>query len=136
MIVQIDHTKRFPLFIFKRITGAHPSAPAPLKCKYFMVAFLLKGLCHPGTCSLMLSGTIKYEGLVLDILLNPLVHFGWILSCGRWNFLAAPPPVSIGTHVYDHRIRVAQQLFDLISGNPGYVPGVVSQQNNCLADNH
>jgi hypothetical protein len=24
----------------------------------------------------------------------------------------------------------------LISGNPGYVPGVVSQQNNCLADNH
>ena len=84
----------------------------------------------------MLSGTIKYEGLVLGILPYPLVQFGWILSCGRWNFLAASPPVSMGTHVDDHRIRVAQQLFDLISGNPGYVPGVVSLQNNGLADNH
>jgi hypothetical protein len=100
-----------------------------------MVAFLLKILCHPGTCSLVLSGTIKYKGLVLDILLNPLVHLGWILSYGGWNFLAAPPPVSIGTHVYDHRIRAAQQIFNLMSGNPGYLPGVASQQNNCLVKN-
>jgi len=101
-----------------------------------MVAFLLKGLCHPGTCSLVLSGAIKYKGLVLDVFLYPLVHFGGVLSYGRWNFLAAPPPVSIGTHIYDHRIRAAQQLFDLMSGKPGYVPGVVRQQDSCLAENH
>jgi hypothetical protein len=84
----------------------------------------------------MLSGTIENEGLVPGILLNPLVHFGWILSGGSWNFLAAPPPVTIGTHVYDYRIRATQQLLDLISGNSGHVPGVVSQQNNCLAENN
>ena len=84
----------------------------------------------------MLSGTIENEGLVPGILLNPPVHFGWILSDGRGNFLAAPPPVTIGTYIYDHRIRAAQQLFDLISGNSGHVRGVVSQQNNCLADKY
>ena len=100
-----------------------------------MVAFTLKGSCHPGTCFLVLSGTIKYKGLVFDVLLNPLVHLGWILSYGRWNFLAAPPPVSMGAYIYDHRIRAAQQFLDLMNGNPGCLAGVACKQNDGLAEN-
>jgi hypothetical protein len=83
----------------------------------------------------VLSGTIEYQGLVPGELLEPLVHFGWILSYGSWNLFAASPPVSMRAHIYDDRIRAAQPRFDLIDRNPGYISGVVCNQNRCLADN-
>ena len=125
-----------PLFIFKRITGAHPRTPAPLKGKHVTITVALKGLCHPGTCSFVISRAIKYQGLILGVFLTPLVHFCWILSDGRWNFFTAPPPVAMGTHVYDHRVRSAQQSFDLVNGHPGDFTVVVCQGNDCLAPHH
>ena len=109
---------------FNRITGIHPRAPAPLKRKYVSVSFKPKGPCHPGTCSLALSGTIKYKGLVLAELFDPLVHLRWILSDGSWNFFAASPPVAVLAHIYDDRIRTAHQFFSLMDRNSGYVLGV------------
>ena len=123
------------LFICERITGLHPRTPAPLKDKDLVVAFTPKGLCHPGTCSFILSGAIKYQGLIFEVFLTPLVHPGGILSDGRWNFFAAPPPVSVGAHVYDHRVRAAHQFFDLVNGNPGDFIIVACQANNRLAPN-
>jgi hypothetical protein len=83
----------------------------------------------------VLSGTIEYQGFIFVVFVNPLFHFGWILSHGSWNFLAALPPVSIRAHIYDHRIRTAQQRFNLMNGNPGYVPGVACNRDRCLTEN-
>jgi hypothetical protein len=66
----------------------------------------------------VLSGTIKYQGLAFSVFFDPLIHFGWILSHGRWNFLAASPPVPEFAHIYDDRIRMAQQCSSLMNGNP------------------
>ena len=118
---------------FNRITGIHPRAPAPLKRKYVSVSFKPKGPCHPGTCSLALSGTIKYKGLVLAELFDPLVHLRWILSEGSWNFLAASPPVTVLAHIYDDRIRTAHQFFSLLDRNSGNVLGV--SRNRGRAEN-
>ena len=123
------------LFFCQRVTCLLPGLPAPLKRKHAFVPPLQKGLCHPGTCSLALSGTIEYQGLIFAVFVNPLFDFGWILSHGSWNFLAASPPVSIRAHIYDHRIRTAQQPFNLMNGNPGYVPGVACNRNRGLTEN-
>ncbi len=123
------------LFILNRISGIHPCAPAPFKGKYVAVAFTFERLCHPGTCFFALSGTIKYEGLFLGVFFKPPDHPGRILSDSRWNFLAAPPPVAVRAHVYDHRIRSAQQLFNLFNRNSGDLPVIVCQADNCLATN-
>jgi hypothetical protein len=66
----------------------------------------------------VLSGTIKYQGLVLGIFFNPLAHLGWILSNSRGDFLAAPPPVSIGAYIEDRCSRESQARFNLMDGNP------------------
>ena len=123
------------LFIFYRVTGLLPGLPATLKRKYAFVSLVHKGSCHPGTRSLALSGTIEYQGLIFAVFFYPLFHFGWILSHGSWNFLAASPPVSVFAYIYDHCIRTAQPLLNLMNGNPGYVPGVACNRNRCPADN-
>ena len=72
---------------------------------------------------------------MLAVFLDPLFNFGWILSHRRWNFLAASPPVSVFAHIYDDRIRLAQQGFNLMNGNPGYVPGIIGNRNRGLTQN-
>jgi len=72
---------------------------------------------------------------MLAVFLDPLFHFGWILSHGRWNFLPASPPVSVFAYIYDDRIRLAQQRFNLMNGNPGYVPGIIGNRNRVLTQN-
>jgi hypothetical protein len=106
-----------------------------LKGEYLVIAFALKGLCHPGTCFFLLSGTVKYQGLILAVFVAPPVYPGGILSDGRWDFLAAPPPVALGAHVYDYRVRAAQQVFDLVSCDPVDFTTVACQGNDRLAPN-
>jgi hypothetical protein len=121
------------LFILEWIAGLHPGTPAPFEGKYLLITVAFEELCHPGTGSFILSGTVKYEGLILDVFFAPLLHPGGVLSDGRWDFLAAPPPVTMLAHVYDLRVRPAQHFFDLVNRNPGDLTIFISQANDRLA---
>jgi hypothetical protein len=131
--VRTSRSNWFFLFVCQRVPGLLPGLPTALKGKYALIPFLQKGACHPGTCALVLSGTIKYEGLILVILWDPFFHCGWIFSHGRWNFLAASPPVSVFTYIYDDCIGLAQQRFNLMNRNPGHLSGIICKRKCSLA---
>ena len=123
------------LFFLQGKISFDPGAPAPFKGEYVRVSVELEELCHPGTCSFVLSGTIKYQGLIPGIFFKPLVHPGWVFpnSCG--DFLAAPPPVSVSAYIDDHRTRKAQAILDLMDGKSRYLGWFACERHGRLSDN-
>ena len=108
------------LFFFHRIPRLFPGMPAAFKRIHIRISLFNEVPCHPGAGSLILSGSIKNQGLIFRVLLCPSLQRTGFFPNRIFDFAGTPPPGFSRANIDNNYIRVGKHLFGPFNGDAGH----------------